>query len=218
MKFRLLLVLSLCLTFPAFGAAKGKKGKSKRHPLLPRFEKSKASAAAPRSIISSEIGGRDLGFLQDALVNAERQAWLGGIAKTRAEADQVKAVGDALQSMLTEETNVLKQLAMGQGVQLVRTGAEQGSTNTKLEENFRGLEGAILDKRVMEEIAETAGEAVQIYEIGVGSENADIKQVATQLLPLSKEKLQIVRRVAGISMSGAAPVLRGSPSTRALNE
>src|SRR4051794_34050118 len=50
------------------------------------------------ALITTELGGRDLLFFTKTHEIGALETWLGEQAKTKGEADKVKAVGDALQS------------------------------------------------------------------------------------------------------------------------
>ncbi len=158
------------------------------------------------ALISTELGGRDLLFLQTVAELGRMQSWLGEQAKNRAETDQVRAVGDALQATQVEEEKYLVQMAAKKGVHLDLAGA---ASPKALAEWLGKLKGPRFEKAVMERMVAIGQEAVGNYEAGVQSRDEDIKRYAEQMLPVAKDKLLLASR-----MAGSAPRNSGTPAFR----
>lgn len=157
-----------------------------------------AAAPEPRSapIISSEIGGRDLLFLTNALQHGEVQLYLGKLAKDRAMTEQLKAVGAVLASNQDEENKKVARLATMKGVSLA---ASESALKKKLAEKLEPLTGPKFDKTLMEEIVAINQAAVANYEQAQITKDEDIKAFVEDGLPNAKEKLLLANKMSGNS-------------------
>jgi predicted outer membrane protein len=177
----------------------------------PKAAARNAAPEAPKpSLISTEIGGRDLQFLQSAAEVGRLQAWLGEQAENKAETDQVKAVGDALHETHADEIRMLTHLAASKGVAL---GAGGGipARQRQLSGEIAKLNGPKFEKTVMEQIVAVSQELASIYEAGTRSRDPEIKSFAERMLPLAKDKLQLASRMSGrAARTDAAPGFRSS--------
>jgi predicted outer membrane protein len=156
-----------------------------------------AEESAHPPLITSELGGRDLTFLTNAIEHGKTQLYLGELARTKATSEQVKAVGEALASTQAEENRKLIQLGAMKGVNL---SSEPPHAKKALDARLEKLTGPKLEKTLLEEIVAINQRAVATYEAAVESQDDDIKAFVEQGLPLAEEKL----RAAG-KMTGTAP-------------
>ncbi|HEV7405801.1 MAG TPA: DUF4142 domain-containing protein [Chthoniobacteraceae bacterium] len=159
-------------------------------------------------IISTTLNGRDLEFFTTALELGAVESWLGGQAAKRGEADRVKAIGEALQEAQAEENQRLADLAKRKGVALpAETAVSAG--RRKIEQQLAKLSGPGFDKAVLEQISIVTEQALAAYQGGVLSTDPDVKNFATQLLPLIRDKLVLANRLAGKALPpGAKPGFR----------
>jgi putative membrane protein len=148
----------------------------------------------PSTIISSEIGGRDLQFLSAALEHGRVQLYLGELAKNKADTEQVKAVGDVLSSTQMEENKKLVRLAMMKGVTLP---SAEPVGKKAVDAKLGKLTGPKFDKTLMEEIINVNQQAVATYEAAANTKDGDIKAFIDQGLPLAKEKLLLANKMSG---------------------
>lgn len=154
----------------------------------------KPAAAAPAPLITTEVGGRDLTFLTNAVEHGRVQLYLGDLAKTKATTEQVKAVGEVLFSTQEEENKKLTRLAAMKGITIVSADA---AGKKGLSEKLGPLTGAKFDKALMEEIIKVNQQAVSTYEAAAGTKDEDIKAFVDLGLPLAKEKLLLANKMGG---------------------
>jgi len=170
----------------------------------------KSPATSPR-VAEPELDERDLQFLTAAFEHGQTQLYLGELAKTRADTEQIKAVGVVLSATQAEENKKLVRLAMAKGVTLPRGDATvQKNIAAKLEK----LTGPKFEKQLMEEIINVNQRSVANYELASGTHDADIKTFIEQGLPLAKEKLLFTNKMTGTARrSDKQPGFRGNLST-----
>jgi predicted outer membrane protein len=164
-----------------------------------------ADADAPHGLITTNLDGRDVEFFLTAYEVGGLETWLGGQAKTRGEADKVKAVGDALQSTQAEENDLLQHLAKQKGVDLA-TGPTMAAMQKRAETQLAKLSGPKFDAAVMDQISEVTQQAVDAYVLASESKDPEIQRFATQVLPMVKEKLALANKLSGKALPpGAKP-------------
>jgi predicted outer membrane protein len=161
---------------------------------LPAFPEATADTSAPPKLISTTIGGRDLQFLMSAMENGRVQSWLGEQSK-RAESEQLRAIGDAIQSTQEEENRHLQELAAKNGVNM--SGDGSSAMQRKLSQQLAPLKGPKFDKALIDRFVEATQNAVSAYETGLQSKDERIRHFAEQMLPVAKEKRQLVAKLAG---------------------
>jgi hypothetical protein len=158
-------------------------------------------AAPAPALITSDLGGRDLQFLMNAAENGKVLLYLGNLAKTKADAEQVKALGDLLSSTQLDENRKLAQLAARKGVQASDAPpAEQKSLEAKLAK----LTGPKFDKTSLEEIVKANERAVATYEAAGQTKDAEIRAFIGQGLALAQEKLKLANKMTGNAARPAA--------------
>lgn len=207
-------------------AAQDTKARSNAAVVAPKATPTRNTAAsvtpAPqvrRPLITTNLGARDMEFLQNLVANGALSAWLGGLAKTRAETDQVRAVGDALQSTQEEENKHLSILAAQKGLP-AENAQKESPRQKKLASEFEKLEGLKFDKACMQAMLEATQKAVGSYEAGTKSQDKDIRSFAEQMLPIAREKMELASKVAGRSAAdGPKRLFRGtSPQIQPIGE
>ena len=164
----------------------------------------------PSGVISGDIGGPDLQFLFSAFEEGNLQLFLGELARTKAETNQVKALGDVLSSTQREENGKLIRLATMKGVTMPDAEpAGKKAVAAKLEK----LNGPKFDKTVMEEIVNVTERAVATFEAAANTKDGDIKAFIEEGLPLAKEKLLLANKMTGNARrSDQAPGFRAQPT------
>lgn len=154
--------------------------------------------AAPQGIIHSELGGRELQFLQLAHQAGSEQASLLAIARSRSESEQIKAVADALADTQTTESREIARLATDRKVTLPP--ATPGTGPDELGQ----LTGAKFEKLWIERLMAVNELSVTSYEVGARSTDAEIRSFAEKMLPVAQARLQMAYRLGGRSLPAKA--------------
>lgn len=156
---------------------------------------STATAGEPDGkLITTAIGGLDLRFLRDATLAGLLQSYLGDLAKSKGEAEQVKRIGDTFTETSAEESMQLQRLASRKGVVVP---FDPAAIRTYLPDSLEGLEGLKFDKAVMDHLVAANRLAVSAYEAGMKSQDRDVKAFVEQMLPVAKARLQLASKMAG---------------------
>lgn len=158
------------------------------------------TADVKKPLITSDLGGRELGFLTKANEHGVLMLYLAELAKTRSTAKPVQALGELLASTQSEENSRLIQLASGKGMSFK---AETPATLKRLQTRIDSLTGEAFDKACVGEIVLLAKESVANYESGAKSKDAEIRAFAEQGLALATEKQKIAQKVAGAGEASA---------------
>lgn len=159
------------------------------------------------ALISSDLGGKEMLFLQSAYELGRTQSWLGGLALSKGGSEQVKAIGEALSGMQADEEKYLTRLAERKGVKLDATSTP--APQKKIAAALKKLSGLKFEKAIVEQMVEINHKAVQVYEAALQTTDPEIKLFVEQMLPMAKEKLQFAQK-----MSGAAPKTGAKPAFR----
>ena len=199
MKFLLFLVTALVLV-PASSQAAGRKA-PKRHPLLPTFTKP-TEPAAPGKIYSTEISGKDLRFISDAIEFGLSQVHLCSLAATQAQSDRVKALASVLSQTQREENSKISRLAAIKGVSLA---GREAAAQDGLSRKFAKLPPEKFDAAWIGEIVAVNEKAVANYTDGGAFDDVEINTFAQKALALAKEKLALV---SGAGSAGKVPKFR----------
>lgn len=166
---------------------------SDRPPAASSSPTTKRDTTSPHQI-TTEIGDKDLQFLLAAIEDGYLQLYLGQLAQSRAETEQIKAVGMVLSSTQAEENRKLTRLASMKGITLPGAAAAgQKTVAAKLEK----LQGPRFEKQLMEEIIHVNEHAVANYEAAVNTRDSDIRAFVEEGLPLAKEKLLLTNKMTG---------------------
>src|SRR4051812_36746398 len=175
-------VAALLLCSGAFAKAKHPSQKAKPEPkehtpASKVVDGSTTEEDSPTGLISSELGGQEMQFLQAAFELGSLETWLGGQAKTRGESDRVKALGDALQSTQAEENQLMVRLARKKGLNL-KSGKTAVAEQKQLETKLRPLKGAKFDEAVLEQIVTTTQKEADAYAKAVDFPDPEVKRFA----------------------------------------
>ena len=219
MKVPLSAALAVCLTLalPTMAAEKkSKKTTGKPSTLPPKSPMivvpSPADPAVTTSetpkLITSEMSGKDLQFFTTAVEAGRLQAYLVELLTTKAESEQIKALGSALSSTQEQENKQITRLAglKGWTVSTEPTAAQKAIGATLQKET-----GSNFDKAVMDKVAAASQQAVIAYEAAAQSTDLDIRTFAGQMLPLAQEKLRLVEKMTGAGKAAGQLFRTGVP-------
>ena len=201
--------IAMCLALAASGLAATKKPKKEKYPgIIEMPAIPEVQEPASGKLITSEMAGRDIAFFKNAMEAGQLQAYLGELAKTKGDAEQVKKVGETFSSTQVEENKQIGRLAALKGVPL-DTASPAGQK--QLAEELEPLSGPKFDKLVLDQIVAHGQKAVTAYESAVQSKDTDIKAFVEQMLPVAKMKLQLASKMTGAAVkTNVIPVFRTS--------
>lgn len=146
-------------------------------------------------IIQSELGGRELQFLQLANQAGNDQSALVELAKRQGGSEQIKAVAEALASTQVTESKEVARIAVEKHVAL-------STTVTKaINDELGPLTGAKFEKAWIERLMQVNESAVTAYELGAKLDDADIRSLAEKMLPVAQARLQMANRLGGRSVA-----------------
>lgn len=201
MKHTLPLVLILGLMAPAGAKEPQKKTRSTvpgPYPSIIKIEPARgADQEVSKRIIQSELGGREMQFLQVANRTGNEQSALIELAKTKGASDQVKAVAEALSSTLAAESKEVGRIAKTKDVMLSPVGPT-------FSEELSPLSGAKFEKAWIERLMAVNESAVTAYELGAKAEDVEIRSFAEKMLPVAQARLQMANRLGGRSIAPKA--------------
>ena len=155
-----------------------------------------SSKPLPPGLATTSLSGKDVEFLMTAYENGRVLAWLGEIAASKAQSEQVRAVGKTLESTQPGENDQLRALAKKKSVKI--EAAEPAVQQSKIAADLPQKPGAPLDRALAARLAAAARKAVSVYEQALNSEDREIREFAERMLPKAKEKLE---RVSGAAHS-----------------
>jgi predicted outer membrane protein len=163
-------------------------------------------AGAGEGISSSPLSGRDLEFLTTAIQTGRQQIELCALAKDKASTPEVRALGSSLGELNASQMEYLLDLAKRKGV--VVENASRAAQKKRREE-WAKIAGLKFDKEIADRILANEQRAVAAYEAASGSEDAEVKTRAQELLPIAKANLQLAGKVSGHSQdTSATPIFR----------
>lgn len=210
-----LLAFSLCLALAATAVAAPRKSRRPSSRTIPPTSKMIVLPALPNvpqvperptgELITTDIGGRDLQFFTSAIESGLLVAWLGDLAKKRAESGAIKDVGSALANTQVDENRQLVRLASLKGVTL---STEPPVQQAKLAAELDKATGSEFDKTCMDKIIAASKDSVAAYEGAVESKDGDIRSFSEQMLPISKEKLRLAEKMTGAGTKAAKALFR----------
>ena len=210
MKILPLVLTASCALSSGLSAAPKKR--APKTPAYPGIIQMQPAAGTPAGesgkLISSDIGGLDLRFLRNASEAGLLQAYLGELAKTKGQTDHVRKLGATLASTQAEENEQLGKLATRKGVSIP---GEVAAVRSKLVGELEMLEGLKFDKAVLDQLLAVNRLAVSAYEAGANSQDPDIKNFVSQMLPVAKARLQLASKMAGApTQTNGVPQFRTS--------
>jgi predicted outer membrane protein len=157
-----------------------------------------ASDPAPlefkKPVITSDLGGRDLGFLTKANEQGVIMHYVSELAKTKGESAGVRELGERFAAGQEEETNHLIELTAGKGLNFK---AQTPPAIKKIHTRLNPLTGAAFDKACVAELTALARDIVANYEAGAQSKDPEIKTFADEGLTHAREDLEAARGLAG---------------------
>jgi putative membrane protein len=219
MKRPLTVVLALSLLLAAPGLAAEKKPRKRTGPrstlppkspmiVVPPAPDAASASDEPAKLISSEMSGKDLQFFSSAVEAGRLQAYLVGLLQSKADSEQIKAVGAAFAATQEQENKQLSRLAALRGWTISsEPTAAQKIAGAELEK----LTGSDFDKAVMDKVITASQQAVTAYEIAAQSGDAEIKNFSQQMLPLAQEKLRLAEQMTGAGKAATQMFRTGAP-------
>lgn len=151
-----------------------------------------AFAQASKPIISSDLGGRELGFLQKANEHSIVMQRLANLGKTKGQSEPVRVLGDLLGTTQSKEHDRLLALSITKGVTLSDPGLPR-----KMQDALAATDEKTFDRVWLDEIENLTKVAIQNFTAGAASADKDIKKFAEESLALAEQKLGAVKKVAG---------------------
>jgi predicted outer membrane protein len=163
----------------------------------------------PDKLINSDMSGRDLEFLTEAVDSGRTQAFLIDLLHTRASSDEIKKLAENLSIAQDNENKHIVALAAKKGwnVSMNPTPALKKS-GADLEK----LEASNFDKAAMDKLVGASESSLAAYKSAVESTDPDIKTFAAQMIPLAEEKGHVVEKMTGAGAKTAAQLFRHSAS------
>jgi hypothetical protein len=204
MQFRPFLLLILAV--PALA--------QKPKPAAPAIQAVPAAPAKPAdsramlpAIISSEMSGRDLVFIANAMDLGRALTFLAGQAGQTSNAN-LKGFGEGLSKTLAAHAALLDTVAE---MRKLKAPAES-PTETRLKEKLALMQGQKLEKAILNAFIEVNERLVATYQLGMKSGDVTIVKFADQALPQAEEHLMQAQQMAGIApkrrMVSEKPVAR----------
>ncbi len=176
-----------------------------------------AKGDAPRrgALIDTDMNGRDLAFLSSAIELGRTFRYLAGQVP-RAANPALRGFGEDLVQTLSAQGAVLNTVAEMRNLRIPEA---QGESERRLAAKLENMEGAKLEKTLLDSFREADTQAVAIYEMGAKSDDLTIRKLSEQTLPQFREHLVVVQTMTGIAPKRApgeaATGKNPSPSTAA---
>jgi len=155
-------------------------------------------SATPKNngtLIDSDLGGRDLAFLSDAIGEGKMLRFLASQAERTANPD-LRGFGADLVKALAAQSAVLNTVA---GMRRLPIPAGQSETERRIAAKVAELDGVKLEKVLLDEFRTVDRRAVSTYELGLASQDQTIRKLCEQTLPLIRGHLTVVDSMAGIA-------------------
>jgi len=144
-------------------------------------------------IISSDLGGRELTFLNKANEHDMVLIYLSELAKTKGSTDAVRALGDLIGTTQTKEHEHLVALARTKAVSFP---PGQPGSISRMQNLLGTLEKGAFDRAWLSEVSGILQASIQNYTTGSSSSDSAIKKFAEPGLDLANRKLDAVKKVA----------------------
>lgn len=195
MRLPLLFAAVGVLALPPVSDAAPKKLKS-AVPAVPAVPAASPENAKPASaLIESDLDGRELSFLSRAIEFGKTYGFLAEQVKRIAKPVMGDLRGDLLDT-LAAQGKVLNSVAE---MRKIKIPDAKGETEGRLAAKLGKLEGARLEKALLDSFRETDRQAVAIYEMGAQSEDLTIRKLCEQTLPKIREHLAKIEAMTGIA-------------------
>jgi putative membrane protein len=158
-------------------------------------------------IFSTDLGGNELQFLNQAAAQGVMQANLGELIAGHAQSSEVKALAQTLAEQIGSQNEAVRLVAIKKGLTVPSSpNSRQKATLNKL----AALDGLKFDKGSMLEMVQEQQDYVDLFEKGTLSQDTDIHALAVKLLPEVKQQLSLLRK-----LTGAAPRTGSATNFRA---
>lgn len=199
-------VLAACVlsAIPAF--AQAAKAKPAKPAAVAQPANPAAQAAKPAGLIDSDLVGRDLSFIAQAIDLGKAMNYLARLAG-RTEKPELRGFGDDLVKTLTAQSAVLSTLAE---MRKVSTPAGESATQKQIEAKLGKLTGVKLEKAILDAFIDLDKRMIAAYELSANSPDPTIAKFVEQTLPQAKEHLIYVQSMVGIAPK-SPPVVAQPP-------
>ncbi len=162
----------------------------------------------PGKLISSEMSGQDLQFFTSVVEAGRTQVFLIDLLKTKGQSERLKALSAALADAQAQENKQIARLAAAKGWPVsTEPTPVQKAIGARLEKQA----GPDFDKEVMDKVIAATQESVAAYEAAAKSADKDIKTFSEQMLPVAREKLELVERMTGAGKAASKLLRTGEP-------
>jgi putative membrane protein len=136
---------------------------------------------------AGQLAEADQKFIEKAAQDSIAEIDLGGLAKERAESEEVKQFAQRMIDDHGKANEQLEELAKNKGAVIP---TEAGEEHSKIRAELAGLEGEAFDQRYMAAMAEDHQKAVDLFQQQAEQgEDPELKAFAEQTLPTIKEHL-----------------------------
>jgi hypothetical protein len=189
------IVVSPCV---AFGTVKKPKSAVRALPAP-----ASGSAKHRGALVRSDLGGRDLAFLANALEAETALRFLVTQAE-RTENPALRGFGENFSKTLAAQSAALGVVAEARKI---RIADGQSDTERRIALKIADLEGIRLEQALLEQFREVARRALATYEFGFASNDPTIRTLCEQTLPQLREHLTLIETMAGV-----APNRAGGPA------
>jgi putative membrane protein len=140
----------------------------------------------------SSVGMMEREFIEDQLQDGEAEVRLGQLASQRATSPEVKAFGEMMVRDHTKAGSDLKQLIQTENVEIEQPNEAE---HQDLHERLSKLSGAEFDREYMDAMVDDHEEAVNELEKHTDSDNASVKQFASDTLPVVRQHLEKAKQL-----------------------
>lgn len=164
----------------------------------PRAAPAAGETGGPASakLLSVELSGRDVEFLQGAARGGTRVADLASRLIALCESPAMRV----LASEIAEKEKAL-------GAEIAALGAEKGvptgriASGKKKKDPYAELQGPKLEKRIIQELLAVSAERLTLFESFQESADREIRRVAVRHAPVLREMHRRLARLAGVAES-----------------
>ncbi len=211
------LAISLAVAVSALAAEKAPKKKAPATPsTVPPTSKMismppvdpDSKGSDPGKLISSEMSGQDLQFFTAVVEAGRTQVFLIDLLKTKGQSERIKSLADALADAQAQENKQVARLAAAKGWPV---STEPTSVQKAIGAQLERQAGPDFDKEVMDKVIAATQESVTAYEAAAKSTDKEIKNFSEQMLPVAREKLQLVERMTGAGKAANQFLRGGAP-------
>ena len=151
------------------------------------------------ALFTSDLNGRDMLFIAEAMEHGKTLSFLAARA-AKVTSPELRGFGAGLVKTFAGQGVVLGSLAE---MRRVRVPEGDSTAAKKYSDRFAKLDGALLEKAILEALIETDERVVMTYELAATSADPTIREFVSQSLPQLREQLVFVQSLAGISPNRA---------------